>query len=538
MKSLCYKFSGLAVLLSVTLNSCKSNLQGAREEVIVETPAIIPQPVSVSWENANYMVPANNTICFNEEAEVAAGWLNQLLKNANINAGLVEEENCGNWRVLLNSSLKQSLGEEGYILDISENGVRLESGTEAGLFYAVQTLRQFFPAGVEQNRVSSEEIKLRQVHIEDQPKYSWRGTMVDVARSFFGLEYLKRHVDRMALYKLNRLHLHLSDDQGWRIEIKGWPKLTSIGGKSAVENGNSGYLTQEEYKDLQDYALARNIIIIPEIDLPGHVYAALVSYPELNCPENANIEPKKATPPDLYSGYEVGWSRLCLENPETYDFVSDVIGELAEITKGSWIHIGGDEIEDPLYETFVVKADSIVRSYGKTTIGWEEVTKAEVDESLISQNWTGKTKSIVDVKVIESICSNFYLDHANFPGQENTLNWCKEDGVSIADVYSFESEKENVIGVEAPVWTEHVLNEKMMDDRFWPRAVAVAEVAWSPDSQRNFSDFTKRLSKHGKRLNEMGIHFHPSPEIDWVDSEKASIPKTVFSEFEPTGLKP
>lgn len=533
MKTIFFKLSGLLILFSISISSCKSPETNQQQD-LAETPAIIPLPATISWQDAYYKIPSDNSICYNKGGQKAAGWLNQLLNKADINSELSQGDNCGNWKVFLDPDLESTLGEEGYILDISENGISLKGASEAGLFYAVQTLRQFFPAEIEGSSIASEDIQLRQVHIEDQPLYSWRGTMVDVARSFFGLEYLKQHVDRMALYKLNRLHLHLTDDQGWRIEIKSKPKLTEIGSKSSVKGGNSGFLTQEEYKELQDYALARNIIIIPEIDMPGHIYSALVSYPELNCAENSNIEPKRATPPEFYSGYEVGWSRFCLENPDTYKFVSEVIGELVEITKGPWIHIGGDEIEDPLYETFVVKADSIVRKYGKTSIGWEEVTKAEVDPSLISQNWTGRTESVVeDVRVIESICTNFYLDHANFPGQENTLNWCKEDGVSIADVYSFESDNKNVIGVEAPVWTEHVLNDEMMDDRFWPRGAAVAEIAWTKQDKREFSDFVERLSKHGKRLDEMGVYFHPSPEVEWSDSKKAKTRGSVFSEYDP-----
>lgn len=527
-----FKFSALITIVFLVLQACKGP-DYANEEDNSE-PAIIPLPANITWGNDSYEVPLINTICYNEGAEEAASWLNELLDAAGVDAGLSKGDACGNWQVTIDPGLEDDLGEEGYLLDINEDGVAMMSATEAGMFYAVQTLRQFLPAEIEQGSIATSSIQLREVQIKDRPNYSWRGTMVDLARSFSDLDYLKRHVDRMALYKLNRLHLHLTDDQGWRIEIKSKPKLTEIGSKSSVEGGRSGFLTQEDYLELQEYASKRNIIIIPEIDMPGHIYSALVSYPELNCAENSNINPKKATPPDLYSGYEVGWSRFCLEKPETYDFVAEVIEEIAQITKGPWIHIGGDEIEDPLYETFVVKADSIVRENGKITIGWEEVTKAEVDESLISQNWHGKAESVVEnIKVIESICTNFYLDHANFPGQENTLNWCKEDGVSIEDVYSFKSEKENVIGVEAPVWTEHVLNDEMMDDRFWPRTVAVAEVAWTPEAERNFSDFVERLAKQGKRLNEMGIHFHPSPEVEWTESEKASNPNTVFSDFDP-----
>ncbi len=176
------------------------------------------------------------------------------------------------------------------------------------------------------------------------------------------------------------------------LKLKSKPKLTELASKGSIEDGRSGYLTQEEYKELQDYALERNIIIIPEIDMPGHIYSALQAYPELNCPENSNIHPQKALPPDFYSGEEVGWSRFCLANPKTYDFVSEVVGELAGITKGPWIHMGGDEIEDPLYQEFVVKADSIVHHYNKIPIGWEEVTQTKVSPDFISQNWNGKTE--------------------------------------------------------------------------------------------------------------------------------------------------
>lgn len=495
-------------------------------------PSLIPLPQSVSWNEKMYKIPKLNNICYNKGSEKAANWLQELLRNANIESKKTQGKSCGNWTIITDSSLEEQLGDEGYLLDINSEGITLQSATDAGLFYAIQTLRQFFPSTIERKQLPPTEISLHQVQIEDQPAYSWRGTMVDVARSFTGLDYLKAHVDRMALYKLNRLHLHLTDDQGWRIEIKKYPKLTDIGAKGSVKGGNSGFLTQEDYLELQEYALARNIIIIPEIDFPGHIYSALVAYPELNCEELSNIEPKRATPPELYSGYEVGWSKLCLKKKEIYNFVDDVLMEMAEITKGPWLHIGGDEIEDPLYETFVVKADSIVQQKGKITIGWEEVTKAEVSSTLISQQWNGKTESVVDVKVIESICSNFYFDHANTPGQENTLNWCKEDGVSLEDVYSFSTNDPNTIGVEAPVWSEYVLNNETMDDRFWPRSLAVSEVAWRGENKKDFSNFVARVSKHGERLNEMGIHFFRSPEVEWKVTSNPKTPSTVFSDFE------
>ena len=529
------KFSTMVagVFLLVSCTGLKEPV-ATKEELPV--PNIIPLPLNTSWDNGTYFVPETNTICYNDGGKRTANWLEKLLNGAGLNTEFSAGNNsdCGNWKIIKDESLSLLLGEEGYILDVRNDGVTLKGATDAGLFYAIQTLRQFFPAEIEQGTLKNKAIKLRMGHIEDRPQYSWRGTMVDVARSFFGLEYLKRHVDRMALYKMNRLHLHLTDDQGWRIEIKSKPKLTEVASKGSVTDGRSGYLTQEEYKELQDYALARNIVIIPEIDMPGHIYSALLAYPELNCPENANINPKKALPPDLYEGYDVGWSRFCLENPETYDFVSEVIGELAAITKGPWIHLGGDEIEDPLYKEFVVKADSIVNTYNKTSIGWEEVTQAKVSDSFISQEWNGDTESVMkDVEVIESICSNFYLDHGNTPDQKNAATWCKKDGVSLKDVYDFSSSNPNVIGVEAPVWSEFVLNDESMDDRFWPRAAAVAEIGWTPESKRDFSSFIKRLPEHGKRLSQMGIHFFSSPEVEWGIKEEPKEIKSVFYNFNP-----
>ena len=205
--------------------------------------------------------------------------------------------------------------------------------------------------------------------------------------------------------------------------------------------------------------------------------------------------------------------------------------EIAAITKGPWIHLGGDEIKDPNYKEFVIKADSIVSGTGKISIGWEEVTQAKVDESLISQTWHGTVESVVDVKIIESLCGHFYLDHGNYPGQENTQKWCKKNGVSLQDSYNYTTDNTNIIGVEATVWTEFVLNNEMMDYRFWPRILAVAEVAWSPLETRDFKDFTDRVAIHGDRLNAMGIHFHQSPEVKWNEGIKNPIPNSIFSGF-------
>ena len=520
------------VLIAVMINSCGGTEKIKTEEAVdlAAEPALIPLPAEVQWNNSYYVIPQQNIVCYSGEGREASQWLEKLLLKTGLSVSTQNSGTCGNWQIQQDFSLQETLGEEGYQLNITDEGVNLRAASKAGLFYGIQTLRQMFPSEIE-NEELRKQVVLRQGSIKDQPEFSWRGTMVDVARSFFGLDYLKRHVDRIALYKMNRLHLHLSDDQGWRIEIKGWPKLTEEGSKGSVRRGRSGFLTQDQYQELQEYALARNIIIIPEIDMPGHIYSALAAYPELNCDEYSNLSPKRATPPEKFQDYNVGWSKLCLEKPGIYDFVSDVIGEMAEITKGPWIHIGGDEIEDPRYREFVVKADSIVQTYGKTTIGWEEVTQAEVSSSLISQAWRGTVESVVkDIKVIHSLCSQFYFDHANIPGQENTNNWCKKSGVSLEDAYSFANDNPNVVGVEAPVWSEFVLTDEMMDNRFWPRAIAAAEIGWTSGERRNFESFKHRLGRQGYRLRALNINFFRTPGIDW--GPEKSIPG-VFSNFNP-----
>ena len=525
MNSKLIKYLTFSSLILVLNFSYGMQYQPDPKDIDSEMPAIIPTPQNIVWGSGSYILPVENTICHNAESKNSVPWVEKLLDAAGKKADFTEGENCGNWKLNIDPELEDELGKEGYTLKIDDSGVNIKSAAKEGMFYGIQTLRQFFPAGIETGAMNSD-IKLRHVEITDKPQFSWRGSMLDIARSFLTKEYIKKHIDRMSLYKLNRLHLHLSDDQGWRIEIKGYPKLTEIGGKSAVKNGRSGYLTQEEYLDLQEYAAKRNIVIIPEIDMPGHVYAALVSYPELNCENNENIDPQRALPPDLYDGYNVGWTRLCLEDDSTYDFVDAIVKEMAEITTGDWIHIGGDEIEDPLYEEFIEKADAIVSKYNKTTIGWEESAKADLSDNFIVQRWNGQTKIAEGQKIIDSFCKFFYLDHGNVTDQENTYKWCREDGVSLETVYSYSTEDERVIGVEAPVWSELVISDDRADDRLWPRSIALAEVGWTKSSNRDFQDFVKRLAEHGERLNNLGIEYFKSPEVAW----KIPKEKGVFSE--------
>ncbi|NNF33084.1 MAG: family 20 glycosylhydrolase, partial [Saprospiraceae bacterium] len=248
--------------------------------------------------------------------------------------------------------------EEGYQLNINKKDIEISANDKAGIFYGIQTLLQL---------IQQEGIKIPTGKIIDYPRFTYRGSMLDVSRHFFSVEDVKTYIEHLSRYKMNVLHLHLSDDQGWRIEIPGWERLTAHGGSTEVGGGEGGFYTLNEYKDIVAFANERFITIVPEIDIPGHTNAALASYPELNCD---GIER------ELYTGTEVGFSTLCVEKEITYEFVEDVVRTISEVTPGPYFHIGGDEshvTSDEDYVIFVNRVKDIVKKYGKTMIGWDEI---------------------------------------------------------------------------------------------------------------------------------------------------------------------
>ncbi len=403
------------------------------------------------------------------------------------------------------------LGDEGYELTVAPSGVKLVAHAPAGLFYGVQTVRQLLGGR-----------RIPAVRIRDRPRFGWRGAMLDVARHFRPARDVKRFVDLMALYKLNRLHLHLSDDQGWRIAISSWPRLATHGGSTQVGGGKGGYYTGREYSDIVRYAAARYVQVVPEIDMPGHVHAALSSYPKLACDG-------KATP--LYTGIEVGFSSLCVDKPLTYDFVSDVVGELARLTPGPFIHIGGDEAaatKPADYVKFVRRVQEIVRSHGKRMIGWEEIGRVELYRSTVVQHWNidaGRSAlsaraAARGVKVIMSPADHAYLDMKYAESTQLGLKWAGY--TSVRDAYAWEPVRQvpgvgaaSVLGVEAPLWSETV--QSMADAEYlaFPRLIGVAEIGWSPMRGRSWADYRTRLGAQGPLLRALGVNFYRSPEVPW-----------------------
>lgn len=403
------------------------------------------------------------------------------------------------------------IGNEGYCLSIGENQVKISAHKPAGIFYGVQTFIQLICK-------DNGEILIPECEIIDYPRFQYRGMMLDVARHFFGVDDVKRLIDLLVLYKINFLHLHLTDDQGWRIQIDSWPKLTEIGGSTSVGGGTGGYYSKDDFKEIVVYAAKNFITVIPEIDLPGHTNAALASYPELN---------KDGVVPELYTGIEVGFSSLCVEKEKTFKFIDDVICEIAEITPGSYIHIGGDEAKSTStedYQKFIQYIESVIQKYGKKMIGWQEIVKADsLGENSIVQYWNHIDEDFQlskDNSLIMSPANKTYLDMRYNRKTKMGLKWAGY--VSVKDAYDWEPTdelegvKENqVFGVEAPLWSEMLHTIKDIEFMTFPRLIGIAEIGWSSKDGRNWEEYKVRLASHEEILTGKSINFYKSKLIDW-----------------------
>jgi hexosaminidase len=413
-----------------------------------------------------------------------------------------------------------SAGPEAYELAVDASKVTLTAPRHAGLFYGVQTFRQLLPAFIEFEAVRADKgrpLQITPVRITDNPRFEWRGAMLDVARHFFSVDEVKRYIDLIAVYKFNRLHLHLADDQGWRIEIKSWPNLTKRGGSTEVGGGPGGFYTQAQYSELVAYARERFITIVPEIDMPGHTNAALASYAELNCDGKQR---------DLYTGIEVGFSALCVDKDVTYKFIDHVVREIAALTPTPYFHIGGDEVKTltpQQYVQFIERVQKIVNSHGKHVVGWDEIAPAELWPTTVVQHWRpdGAPTAAVrqGAKVIMSLANRMYLDMKYDNSTPIGLNWAAN--IEVRDAYDWDPAtivkdvpEGALLGIEAPIWTETLGNIRDVEYMAFPRILAVAEIGWSPPA-RDWDAFRARLAAHGPRLAAMGVNFYRSPSVPW-----------------------
>lgn len=487
---------------------------------------LIPKPVSVAATGGTFTLPSTADIYVNPGTtemiaigQYLANKLNPATGYGLTVIGTTSAPPSGNI-YLTTVGGDPSLGQEGYDLSVTTGLITLTAYQPEGLFRGIQTIRQLFPPAIELSTAQAGPWNVPTGTIHDFPRFTWRGTQLDVARHFFSVADVEREIDEVAYYKINMFHLHLTDDQGWRIYINAWPNLALYGGGTQVGGTcNNCYYTQADYSAIVAYAQARYITVVPEVDMPGHVNAALASYAQLNC---------NGVAPARYTGTNVGFSSLCISLPVTYQFVDDVIREISALTPGGYFHIGGDEASStPLadYLSFENQVQPKVTAYGKFVDGWEEIAQANIATTSLAQHWNltdsfAPTTIQKGARVLMSPANKAYLDMKYYrksplgqtwAGLINTQTGYEWDPGTIVPSVPASS----VIGVEAPLWTETIVTMADIEFMVFPRLPGYAELGWSPTTGRNWTEYKVRLGSHGPRLTNMGINFYHDTVVIW-----------------------
>ena len=497
---------------------------------------IIPQPVKVKESAGTFMFGQNTEIMVNTElSEEAANIFNDhLQKEYGFKTKITENNKHGKAKVIVKVE-KDSI--DGYYKLVINNDEINISGNETGIFYAFQTLSQMlYPLGNSMPAVHYTEII-------DYPRYKWRGMHLDVSRHFVGIDSIKKYIDYLSYYKMNVFHWHLTDDQGWRIEIKKYPKLTQVGG---YRNGTllgsysvspqifdtiryGGFYTQQEIKEIVEYARKRHVTIVPEIEMPGHSLAALSAYPEYSC-TGGPFEPAK-----LWGVFD---DVFCVKD-ETIQFLSDILNEVMDLFPGEYIHIGGDECpkirwksctkcqeikkrqrlinEDELQSYFIRRIEKIINAKGKKIIGWDEILEGGLAPNAAVMSWRGIDGGLEAAKqnhyVVMTPGSHCYFDH--YQGNPKSELHAIGGYTTVEKVYSFEptptelsfEQQKYILGAQGNVWTEYMSSFRHVEYMIFPRLCALSEVLWSPKENRNWEDFKKRLTIHLARFDSWGINY-------------------------------
>ncbi|HMC53627.1 MAG TPA: beta-N-acetylhexosaminidase [Gemmatimonadaceae bacterium] len=520
-----YDLSRLALLGVATIAAC-----GPRTAPVpvvnraAPRVAVVPAPVSLLVGNGAPFALRDSVIIVidagNADAARIANTLATLVKVSTAFPAAVRDGALPRGAIRLRLDANRSdLGDEGYTLNAVADSLVIVARAPAGLFHGIQTLRQMLPYQIESDMGRSDLAQswtVPPVSITDAPRFAWRGAMLDVARHFFTVDEVKQYIDMLALYKMNRLHLHLADDQGWRIEIKSRPTLTSIGGVMQVGGAPGGFYTQDDYAEIVRYAAERYVTIVPEIDMPAHINAALLAFPQLSCGKRA---------PAPYMGTEVGFSAICPDSTDSYRLIDDFVREIAAITPGPYFHIGGDEVQaltDQQYASFIERVQDIVARHGKTMVGWDEIRHARLLPTSVVQVWRPgqDTTSMGGAKVILSPANKLYVDMQYAPQTELGLHWAAY--VEPDTVYNWNPatlsatiKESDILGIEAPLWAETIRNITAAMFLAVPRVPTAAEVAWTPQAARNWDDFRQRIATHAPRWRILGINYYPTPQIPW-----------------------
>ena len=492
------------------------------------TPSILPKPLDMRITAAVFpLFPSTRIMVDNgQEAENLGQYLSQEIRNSTglilpVSAGASDAPETKPCIVLTTSKFKKELGPEGYELSVKPGGVRLRAMTCQGLFHGIQTIRQLLPpaaAGSDWTEPSPASFNLPCVQVEDTPRFPWRGLNLDCGRHFMSKDFIKRYIDLLAMFKMNRFHWHLTEDQGWRIEIKKYPNLTQKGAWRKLEDGTSygGFYTQADVREIVAYAASRYIMVVPEIEMPGHSAAALAAYPELSC---------AGGPFEVQNYWGIHADVFCAGSDRTFEFLQDVLSEVVDLFPSPYIHIGGDECpkdrwkacprcqarikaerlkgESELQSYFIKRIERFLQSKNRRLVGWDEILEGGLPPRATVQSWRGFEGAVAAAKsghdTIVSPTRYTYFDY-------------KLQKTDLGKVYEFEPVPEglgpaaaqHILGGECNMWTEYAPQETV-DGKLFPRMLALAERLWSPKTARNFAEFESRTWKQSDRLRTMGV---------------------------------
>ncbi len=514
-----------------------------------ETISIIPKPNKITIVKGNFVITKNTSMILSSPSIISkniAEYFNSILENTvGYKLNISTQKNSTDNYINLNSVESIKLGKEGYTLNVDESGVEI-SGSDAGQFYGIQTLLQLLPAEVYGSEIKNNlELKIPFVEIEDVPRFEWRGMHLDVCRHYFSVESIKKYIDYLAMHKMNTFHWHLTEDQGWRIEIKKYPKLSEISAyrdETIIGHHNTnpqkfdgkkygGIYSQEEIKEIVKYASDRFITVVPEIELPGHSVAALTAYPELSC---------TGGPFNVRTSWGISNDTYCAGNEKTFEFIENVLSEVVELFPSQYIHIGGDEApkdrwevcekcqarikdeklhdEHELQSYFITRIEKYLNSKGKQIIGWDEILEGGLAPNAAVMSWRGNEGGKEAAKskhsVVMSPTTHCYFDYYQ---TENVESEPLAIGgfLPIEKVYAFNpvpeelstEEAKYIIGAQGNVWTEYMPTFEQVEYMIFPRMSAMAEVVWTNDKNKNIDNFKKRLKKQYKRLDVIGANY-------------------------------
>ena len=485
--------------------------------------ALIPKPVSVTPSHSAFGLDSTTVILTSatQDFENVGQFLANKLQarwDLDLPVNTSESEVAERTIMIHQTDSLDMDSPEAYELHISNDSVLLSARTAAGAFRGIQTLRQLIPEQSNDTLAPQPMWLIPSGKIKDAPNFTYRGAMLDVARHFFTVEEVKKYIDLLAYYKYNAFHMHLTDDQGWRLEIKSWPKLTEIGAQTEVGGGPGGFYTQEEFKELVAFAAERHMQLIPEVDMPGHTNAASFAYPIL---DGTGKKVKN------YTGTRVGFSTFDARKDTIYAFIDDVVREIAAISPSPYFHIGGDEshaTKKADYIYFVEKVEEIVQRHGKRMVGWNEIAQANISSSTVAQLWNEPHNALIAAengsKIIISPATKIYLDMQYDSLSKHGLHWAAY--IPVDDAYNWDPEtfvkglpRESILGIEAPLWSETISNSAELEYLAFPRAIGYAELGWTPSEQRNWEDYKKRLVRQQPFLDSNNVNFYRSERIEW-----------------------